>query len=227
MIKGKISLGIPSRMNEPNMKTTAKQVDTKKVCLSVVVVKRWKLSVCVGVVVLLISFSFLLILGLLQKSYVSTYKGKCLIDVDERIKPADNVLIPVDIVVTWVDSSDEIWRKEHERESETIFGHVKMDKARYPHPAHSEHELNVSIRSIFRFLPWIRKIYIVTHRPQRPTFLEKMSVAERNKIELVHIFVSNAGINNSTSHWILKGTNCTVKDPGIYSLASVQIHQLS
>ena len=67
---------------------------------------------------------------------------------------------PIDLVVTWVDSSDVQWQKQ----LRTITN--KPEASRYPNPLESSREIRLAIQSYRRFAPWLRCIVLVTHRPQ-------------------------------------------------------------
>src|SRR5262252_5838252 len=81
--------------------------------------------------------------------------------------PADD---PIDIVYTWVDDA---WP-----------GYVEVLRQH----ASTRHDLNpnrtrdnlqllkYSLRSLARFLPWVRRVYVVTCRPQTPPWLNTSAV---------------------------------------------------
>jgi hypothetical protein len=116
------------------------------------------------------------------------YSNKSRIRDEQRLSPNDNNNFPVDIVVTWVDSSDEIWQNQRNEASVRAFGTMNISTIRYPPKKRSEHELRVCVLSVFRFAPWIRKLFIVTQRPQRPSFLNSdlLSNSQKEKIVIVH-----------------------------------------
>lgn len=72
-------------------------------------------------------------------------------------------LDPIDVVYTWVDSSDPKWQAKFShfigRPTKTTHG----SELRYL----SRDELRYSIRSVLKYAPWVRNIYIVTD-DQRP-----------------------------------------------------------
>jgi len=83
---------------------------------------------------------------------------------------------PVDAVITWVDMHDEKWLQKYnqvidglEIESETYknMKKEKINKARYE----SFQELWFSVESLKHFVPYLRKIYIVTDN-QTPDFID-------------------------------------------------------
>lgn len=88
-------------------------------------------------------------------------------------KPAKD-LGPIDVVYTWVDSDDPVWQAKF---AAHVGGHTKNTSAselRYL----SRDELRYSLRSILKFAPWVRNIFVVTD-DQRPEWLRE---TERVKI---------------------------------------------
>jgi hypothetical protein len=79
--------------------------------------------------------------------------------------PRNNFLEPVDAVYTWVDDTDPAWIKEKYKYS-TINSFTPID---FP-------DISLSIRSLRKNAPWIRHIYIVTMRPQKPVLNKKYDV---------------------------------------------------
>src|SRR5471030_338133 len=78
---------------------------------------------------------------------------------------------PIDVVFTWVNDSDPEWQSRYQKYKalidETSVGQHATDKARF-----SNHdELRYSIKSVERFLPWVRNIFIITDN-QCPTWLQ-------------------------------------------------------
>lgn len=73
---------------------------------------------------------------------------------------------PIDIVICWVDGTDEAWlRERHERKaSELDFSENLNHAARYRDTG----LLKYTLRSIEAYAPWVRHIYIVSpgHKPQ-------------------------------------------------------------
>jgi len=75
---------------------------------------------------------------------------------------------PIDAVYTWVDSNNTEWIKQKNTFSENQKNEsIDCSKARWTTTESSYRELEFSIRSTRRFIPWIRNIYIVTQRPQK------------------------------------------------------------
>lgn len=71
----------------------------------------------------------------------------------------DAYSFPVDIVYTWVDSSDETWAALKDLHSSAK---IQAGKGRFPPSEHSDMELQLSLLLVLRFLPWINTIYILT-----------------------------------------------------------------
>ncbi|STQ45566.1 Capsular polysaccharide phosphotransferase SacB [Ewingella americana] len=83
-----------------------------------------------------------------------------------------NIDFPIDVVFTWVDDSDLEWQQRYQQHkavtNTNTVGQHATDEARF-----SNHdELRYSIRSVERYLPWVRHIYIVTDR-QSPVWLKE------------------------------------------------------
>lgn len=86
---------------------------------------------------------------------------------------------PIDAVYTWVDSSDEAWLKqknEYQKNSGINSDSEAIDPSRF----RSNDELKYSLRSISKYAPWIRKIFIVTNG-QVPKWLN----LDNNKVNIV------------------------------------------
>ena len=87
---------------------------------------------------------------------------------------------PVDAVVTWVDAGDPAWQRKRssfsrKQTSETLSGANKA------HRFENVNELYYCLKGITVYLPWIRKIFLVTMKPQRPFFLKEFP-----KVRLIH-----------------------------------------
>ncbi|PJG58405.1 stealth family protein [Aeromonas cavernicola] len=88
------------------------------------------------------------------------------LDMENQIK----IDFPVDVVFTWVDGSDPRWRQQYDHYRNTVdatrLGRHAIDPARF-----SNHdELKYSLACVLEFLPWVRRVYIVTDQ-QRPPWL--------------------------------------------------------
>lgn len=96
---------------------------------------------------------------------------------DTRERLLDELIEPVDVVYTWVNHQDEIWqktcldaKKEWDPHSKDFFS---VDAARFC----NHNELFYSIISVKRFMPWVRKIFVVTAQ-QIPEWREAHSDVE-------------------------------------------------
>jgi hypothetical protein len=104
---------------------------------------------------------------------------------------------PLDVVYTWVDSSDPAWREAHAKYSQDgVTENLSADNdERYV----DRDELRYSLRSVWMFLPFVRHIYLVT-ADQRPAWL-----GEHPKISIVshrEIFPSPSMLPTFNSHAI-------------------------
>lgn len=75
----------------------------------------------------------------------------------------------IDAVITWVDSSDEVWRnKINQHLDKKIDWSNKKESTRY----NSINEIEICILSILKFATYIKNIYVVTDNQQPQNFLE-------------------------------------------------------
>lgn len=72
---------------------------------------------------------------------------------------------PVDIVITWVDTSDKKWQNRYENTLNKPFMRTERGSPEYSRP---DTELCLCLELIRKNIPWIRKIFIVTQQ-QDPT----------------------------------------------------------
>ncbi|MET7288382.1 stealth family protein [Streptomyces sp. NPDC005573] len=77
----------------------------------------------------------------------------------------DDHLFPIDVVYTWVDDSDPVWRARREAARRRLTAgrgrglhEQAANDARYT----SRDELRYSLRSIHQYAPWVRDIFLVT-----------------------------------------------------------------
>ncbi len=81
----------------------------------------------------------------------------------------EHVADPIDIVYTWVDGADPDWQAAFRATASTVGRSVDetaLDPARF----HSRNELMYSLRSVWAYCGWVRRIWIVT-AGQRPDWL--------------------------------------------------------
>lgn len=79
---------------------------------------------------------------------------------------------PVDIVYTWVNDKDPNWISKHNyyKSHADNYGEYALDVARFS----NHNELYYSIKSVLRYIPWVRNIYIVTDQ-QTPEWINEFS----------------------------------------------------
>jgi len=81
----------------------------------------------------------------------------------------DDIRFPVDAVYTWVDGTDPDWQERRAKAAGTVcrpYHAESANDARFI----GHDELRYSLRSLHRYAPWIRRIYLVTDR-QLPEWL--------------------------------------------------------
>lgn len=94
--------------------------------------------------------------------------GDKLTELEGRIKSREN--FDVDVVFTWVDSKDTTWQDKFQL-YQSITDIAKLGLYADDHSRFDNHnELYYSISSIRQYLPWVRKIFIVTDE-QTPSWL--------------------------------------------------------
>ncbi|MFK7919977.1 MAG: stealth family protein [Ilumatobacter sp.] len=90
---------------------------------------------------------------------------------------------PIDIVYTWVDGADPEWAQAFRETAESagrLVDEVALDPARY----RSRDELRYSLRSVWAYCGWVRKIWIVT-AGQAPEWLlddDRVTVVDHREI---------------------------------------------
>ena len=103
----------------------------------------------------------------------------------------------VDAVVTWVDSSCPLWQEARKRHA--------ADEPDYSFstPQAPDAEVDLCLSLLVEFLPWLRRIWLVTMRPQRPQCLSREEF--RGKVHVVHhdeIFEHASHLPSFSSHAI-------------------------
>lgn len=83
----------------------------------------------------------------------------------------DDIDFPIDVVYTWVDSSDPEWRKKFEAYSGRTLRTEFHEEASGEQRFRSRDELKYSLRSLSMYAPWVRHVYIVTDG-QVPEFID-------------------------------------------------------
>lgn len=116
--------------------------------------------------------------------------------------PGDH-LFPIDVVYTWVDDSDAVWRESRDVARRGIgsgpgksLHEQAANDARYT----SRDELRFSLRSIHQYAPWVRHIYLVT-AGQVPSWLDA-SHADITVVDHRDIFSDPTALPTFNSHAI-------------------------
>ena len=88
---------------------------------------------------------------------------------------------PIDVVITWVDGDDELWQQKITPYLEKkIDWSNKKDTLRFQ----SIDEISYSIRSIIKFAPFVRNIFLVTDNQKPASFDELVVLAKHRDINL-------------------------------------------
>lgn len=94
---------------------------------------------------------------------------------EDRVKWLSD--LPIDLVYTWVDGSDPAWSASkafYQRKKK--LNHYQVEKIRFL----NLDELRYSLRSVLKFAPFIRKIFIVTSG-QEPKFLDLTVINQEDR----------------------------------------------
>lgn len=106
----------------------------------------------------------------------SEMEEQVIMESQERLLAHDAVFLknsqhPVDVVFTWVNNKDPVWQRKYQTASKSIdkenTGLYGADESRFE----DHHELYYSVIAVKRYMPWVRKIFIVTDG-QTPEFIE-------------------------------------------------------
>ncbi len=94
-----------------------------------------------------------------QDEYAVIRNHEYLISLDQKNGSPNSE--PVDVVFTWVDNQDKIWQEKYNKYKNNTYDFIGLhakDKARFE----NHNELYYSLLSVQKYLPWVRKIFIVT-----------------------------------------------------------------
>jgi hypothetical protein len=95
----------------------------------------------------------------------------------------EHVADPIDLVYTWVDGDDPVWQEAFGQTARRWGRHTEeaaLDPARY----RSRDELRYSLRSVWAYAGWVRRIWLVT-AGQRPEWLaddDRITVVDHSEI---------------------------------------------
>jgi len=87
-----------------------------------------------------------------------------------------NLSDPIDIVIPWVDMTDKVWQDNFVK-----FTKAKIDPARYKNYG----ELELTLYTINKYMPWIRNIFLVTDNQIPPDYAfnyPKLKVIDHSEI---------------------------------------------
>jgi hypothetical protein len=84
----------------------------------------------------------------------------------------------VDAVVTWVDASCPLWQEARARYA------ADAPAFRFSPPEAPEAEVDLCLSLLVQNLPWLRRVWVVTMRPQKPSCLSRPEL--RDRVSLVH-----------------------------------------
>ena len=94
----------------------------------------------------------------------------------ERMRGLPEPSFPVDVVITWVNGSDPLFREQCATYHTRLFPDKKLESGRF----RDNGELRFALRAIEKFAPWVRTIHLLTNR-QQPSWLNR----EHPKLHLV------------------------------------------
>ena len=136
-----------------------------------------------------------------------------------------NPLFPVvDVVFTWVDSTDAKWQASYANATGLAFERG----VRWTETASPDSELSVAIELVCNNLPWVRQVFVLTARPQAPPQGAPMSclrhsipvaVVHHDEVSLGPVFNSFAietalhRIPNISEHFIYMNDDFYVRAP--------------
>lgn len=115
---------------------------------------------------------------------------------------------PIDIVYTWVDSSDPEWQAARERFAAEW--HIDLPASSNDERFINRDELRYSLRSVWLYAPFVRHIYIVT-AGHRPAWLD-MDSGKVTVVRHADIFPDQADLPTFNSHAI---ETCLHRIPGL------------
>jgi hypothetical protein len=108
----------------------------------------------------------------------------------ETTLPETNYSFDVDVVVTWVDASDQHWIDEKNKylEEDNRMIDARPNHRYNTYEQEPDLELCLCLRLILKHLPWVRTIHVVTSRPQIPDCLREGGILQdyTDKIRIVY-----------------------------------------
>lgn len=128
----------------------------------------------------------------------------------DQARPLEQVTFPIDVVYTWVDSSDPAWRADFETRRAEDSRAGSHASAWSPARFTSREELRYSLRSLVAHANWVRRIHVVTSG-QVPYWLDT-SHPQINVVSHEEIFPDPADLPTFNSHAI---EACLHRIPGL------------
>ncbi|MEW2075666.1 stealth family protein [Streptomyces sp. NPDC013433] len=107
---------------------------------------------------------------------------------------------PIDVVYTWVDDSDPVWRASRDRVRQGFSADGLHEQAANDSRYTSRDELRYSLRSLHQNAPWVRNIYLVT-AGQVPSWLQARH-ANLRVVDHREIFSDASALPTFNSHAI-------------------------
>ena len=106
----------------------------------------------------------------------------------------ESFLGTVDVVYTWVDTNDSLWRDDYNK----YHPNKNNNNKRLANTDNSWDEIGLSIELVRRNIPWVNNIYVVTQRPQKlPSDIMSMynvRIVHHDEIGLDHPTFNSMGI---------------------------------
>lgn len=98
---------------------------------------------------------------------------------------ADQKSIDVDVVYTWINKNEQ-WEREfkavRDSKEEVQFGRYALDDARFE----DHDELYYSLKSVRKFMPWVRQVFIVTNNTLNlPEYLDSNDITVITHAEII------------------------------------------
>jgi len=122
-----------------------------------------KAGAIVGIVIGCLIFVTILTILCVCASYRSPFEKIEYVD-----KPCN---FPIDIVYTWVDGTDENWKRLKDSYVTNSLSHGQ-NSFRWPE-SRTKDDMYYSLKSLYKFFPHFRYVWIVTQRPQIPKYLDE------------------------------------------------------
>ena len=103
-----------------------------------------------------------------------------------------NSLGPIDVVVTWVDTNDASWQKLQKQYAPESNMKDSQNPNRWNDAIGSQTEISLCLHLIAKHMPYVRNIFLVTQRPQKPRCLSSpilvdlVTVVHHDEIYGVH-----------------------------------------